>query len=63
MVILLSCEEEKGICTACCDGSGKTVCVGNMTSKESEEYNRHKRDGLNWTFEIKDICPASPSPN
>ena len=59
LFLTVSCKEDEqtGICTACCDADGFTICQGNFTKKMCADYNKRKVDGYEWTFEERDICP------
>ena len=63
--LLFSCKEEEksGVCTACCDAIGNSLCKGNFTNEMCADYNKRKVDGYDWTFsEGSTVClPNKPS--
>ena len=53
LTLSISCKEEErmGVCTACCDSSGKEVCKGDVTDKCAQNLIRIALTDMNGLFQ------------
>lgn len=59
----ISCDEETGVCFACCDANKSNICKYDYSQSDCKDLNDRKADGFSWKFITGDQCPPDPPEN
>lgn len=55
-LLIASCGEGTGVCTACCGPGGQTYCKDGWTEGECEEWSAKRVNGLTWHYHEGQSC-------